>query len=109
MFPKPTIVDAWEVNKIVARLKAVVAALRIHPFKEELIRRVLISDSSFDTIGKTEPQHCWIQGIVTQEVNRGEQAPVSLIAWKTRLFELVGKYFAGYCFRRLQKPPQFQL
>ena len=84
VFPNPSIADALEVNKIVAKLKEIDVVIRIHPIKEELIRHVLISDSSFDPTGKTKPQHGWLQGVTTPQLNRGEEAPISLISWKSR-------------------------
>ena len=84
VFPGPTIHDALEVNKVVARLKAVDVTIRIHPIKENDIRHVLISDSSFDPKGFTKPQHGRLQGISTPQLNKGELAPISLIAWKSR-------------------------
>ncbi|CAK8994237.1 unnamed protein product, partial [Durusdinium trenchii] len=72
------------VNKVVARLKAVDVTIRIHPIKENDIRHVLISDSSFDPKGFTKPQHGRLQGISTPQLNKGELAPISLIAWKSR-------------------------
>ena len=79
-----TIYDALEVNKVVARLKAVDVTIRIHSIRENDIRHVLISDSSFDPKGLTKPQHGWLQGISTPQLNKGELAPISLIAWKSR-------------------------
>ena len=71
-------------NKVVARLKAVDVTIRIHSIRENDIRHVLISDSSFDPKGLTKPQHGWLQGISTPQLNKGELAPISLIAWKSR-------------------------
>ena len=83
-FPEPTVQDALEANKVVAKLKSSSIAIKIHSLKEDDIRHVLISDSSFDLSGKTKPQHGWIQGLSTKALNEGREAPVSLISWRSR-------------------------
>ena len=80
-FPEPTMKNLFECNQVVELLKSRKVTIRIFSIPEDQIRHLLIADSSFDPTGKTEPQHGWIQGITTPQLNRGEKAPVSLIAW----------------------------
>jgi hypothetical protein len=81
-FPEPTMKNLFECNQVVELLKSrKVTIIRIFSIAEDQIRHLLIADSSFDPTGKTKPQHGWIQGITTPQLNRGEKAPVSLIAW----------------------------
>ena len=83
-FPEPTMKNLFECNQVVELLKSRKATMRIFSIAEDQIRHLLIADSSFDPTGKTKPQHGWIQGITTPQLNRGEKAPVSLIAWRSK-------------------------
>ena len=84
-FPEPTMKNLFECNQVVELLKSrKVTIIRIFSIAEDQIRHLLIADSSFDPTGKTKPQHGWIQGITTPQLNRGEKAPVSLIAWRSK-------------------------
>ena len=83
-FPGPKVSDALEVNKVVQRLKSNPVKLKIWAIDESDLRHVLISDSSFDITGRAKPQHGWLQGLSTPKLNQGVEAPVSLIAWKSR-------------------------
>ena len=71
-------------NKVVQRLKSNPVKLKIWAIDESDLRHVLISDSSFDITGRAKPQHGWLQGLSTPKLNQGVEAPVSLIAWKSR-------------------------
>ena len=44
----------------------------------------MIADSSFDPTGRSKPQHGWLQGITDSRLNQGSEAPISLLAWKSR-------------------------
>ena len=83
-FPEPTMKNLYECNQVVELLKNRKVTIRIFPIPEDQIRHLLVADSSFDPTGKTKPQHGWIQGITTPQLNRGEKAPVSLIAWRSK-------------------------
>eukprot|EP00435_Cladocopium_sp_Y103_P008346 s2034_g2.t1 len=83
-FPEPTMKNLFECNQVVELLKSRKITIKIFSIPEDQIRHVLIADSSFDPTGKTKPQHGWIQGITTPQLNRGERAPVSLIAWRSK-------------------------
>ncbi|CAE7633607.1 unnamed protein product [Symbiodinium necroappetens] len=83
-FPGPTADVAFEANSVVDHLKAHHVAVHIHSIPEPNIRHILISDSSGDSKGQTKPQHGWIQGVTTPQLNRGEEAPVSIIGWCSR-------------------------
>eukprot|EP00435_Cladocopium_sp_Y103_P027783 s3983_g6.t2 len=83
-FPEPTMKNLFECNQVVELLKSRKVTIKIFSIPEDQIRHVLIADSSFDPTGKTKPQHGWIQGITTPQLNRGERAPVSLIAWRSK-------------------------
>ncbi|CAE7937667.1 GIP [Symbiodinium sp. KB8] len=83
-FPSPTMADVIAVNQVVQFAKAKKVDLVIHSIPQDQVRHVVISDSAFDPTGKTKPQHGWLQGITSPALNRGELAPVSLMAWKSR-------------------------
>ncbi|CAE7808271.1 GIP, partial [Symbiodinium sp. CCMP2456] len=80
----PTVAQAWAINDVIGHLKKHAITLRVHPIVEEEVRHVLISDSAFDKSGKEKSQHGWLQGMTTPQLNQGHEAPVSLIAWKSR-------------------------
>ena len=48
------------------------------------MRRVLVSDSAFDTSGQQKSQHGWLIGYSTSSLAKGDTAPFSLIYWKSR-------------------------
>ena len=83
-FPDPKISDAWAVNAVVDHLKGTQVELIIHALDEKSVRHVVISDASFDPSGRVKPQHGWLQAMSTPELNAGGNAPISLIAWKSR-------------------------
>ena len=83
-FPKPLLHHALEANKVVARLKAHSVTIKIHSLPEADLRHVLVSDSAFDPSGRTKPQHGWILGVTTPDLNLGKEAPVSLLSWRSR-------------------------
>ena len=83
-FPNPTMQDVFSVNQVVQNLKSRKIDLVIHAIEEHKVRHVVISDSAFDPTGRTKPQHGWLQGVTTPDLNLGRQAPISLIAWKSR-------------------------
>lgn len=79
-FPNPTIQDIFELNDVVAHLKSEQVTLHIKAIKEEDIRHFVIADSSFDIAGRVKPQH----GSLEAKLNAGEDAPISLISWRSR-------------------------
>ncbi|CAJ1416610.1 unnamed protein product [Effrenium voratum] len=83
-FPTPSVADAMEANRVVAKIKGHHIQLKIHSFPEEDLRHLLIADSSFDPSGKSKPQHGWLQATTTDQLNLGKTAPVSLITWRSR-------------------------
>ena len=83
-FPCPKMSDIFETNEVIAHLKAQHVVLKIFPIDESRVRHFVISDSAYDPSGKTKPQHGWIQGISTSELNAGQIAPISLIGWTSR-------------------------
>ena len=83
-FPTPNMKHLLDCNQVVDLLKGQKITIKIHHIPEKDIRHLLIADSSFDPSGKTKPQHGWLQGITTPALNRGEEAPVSLIAWRSK-------------------------
>ena len=83
-FPEPNMKHLLDCNQVVELLKGQKITIKIHHIPEKDIRHLLIADSSFDPSGKTKPQHGWIQGITTPALNRGEEAPVSLISWRSK-------------------------
>ena len=80
----PTIAQAWAINDVIAHLKKHAITLKVHPIPEGEVRHVLISDSAFDKSGKEKSQHGWLQGMTTPLLNQGQEAPISLIAWRSR-------------------------
>ena len=83
-FPNPKMMDVYAVNQVVQNLKNRKVDLVIHALSEDQVRHVVISDSAFDPTGRTKPQHGWLQGTTSPDLNLGRQAPISLIAWKSR-------------------------
>ncbi|OLQ12867.1 hypothetical protein AK812_SmicGene3197 [Symbiodinium microadriaticum] len=83
-FPDPKMMDVYAVNQVVQNLKDRKVDLVIHALNEDQVRHVVISDSAFDPTGRTKPQHGWLQGTTSPDLNIGRQAPISLIAWKSR-------------------------
>ena len=83
-FPQPTVQDVLDANKAVQRIKSHRVTLRIHSIAEEKVRHFVIADSSFDPTGRSKPQHGWLQGITDFRLNQGSEAPISLLAWKSR-------------------------
>jgi hypothetical protein len=83
-FPQPTVQDVLDANKAVQRIKSHRVTLRIHSIAEEKVRHFVIADSSFDPTGRSKPQHGWLQGITDSRLNQGSEAPISLLAWKSR-------------------------
>ena len=45
---------------------------------------MVISDSAFDKSGQEKSQHGWLLGITNPGFSGGEEAPVSLISWRSR-------------------------
>ena len=84
VFPGPSVEDAWAVNRVVEHLKNHEIILKVHALREEDVRHLVVSDSSFDPSGKTKPQHGWIQAVTTPVLNQGSVAPVSLVAWRSK-------------------------
>ena len=76
--------DVLVTNTVVDLLKAKDITMRIHAIPEEKLRHILIADSSFDPSGKVKPQHGWIQGLTTPDLNLGKTSPVSMIAWRSK-------------------------
>ena len=83
-FPDPTASVALDANKVVEHLKSNHVVIRIHAIPEDAIRHVLISDSSCDPKGTAKPQHGWILAMSTPALNKGLEAPVSIIGWCSR-------------------------
>ena len=83
-FPNPKMMDVYAVNQVVQNLKDRKVDLVIHALNEDQVRHVVISDSAFDPTGRTKPQHGWLQETTSPDLNIGRQAPISLIAWKSR-------------------------
>ena len=83
-FPNPNMEDVLVTNTVVDLLKAKDITMRIHAIPEEKLRHILIADSSFDPSGKVKPQHGWIQGLTTPDLNLGKTSPVSMIAWRSK-------------------------
>ena len=83
-FPNPTVQHAMDVNRVVHKIKGYSVKLRIHSIPEQDVRHVIVSDSAFDPTGKTKPQHGWLQAITNSDLNRGQEAPMSIISWKSR-------------------------
>eukprot|EP00435_Cladocopium_sp_Y103_P026323 s61_g6.t1 len=77
-FPEPNMKHLLDCNQ------GLKVTIKIHPIPEKDIRHLLIADSSFDPTGKSKPQHGWIQGITTPALNKGVEAPVSLISWRSK-------------------------
>ena len=48
------------------------------------MRLLLVSDAAFDTSGKEKSQHGWLAAVTTPQLNEGEEAPVSLLQWRSR-------------------------
>ena len=84
VFPEPTVQHLYQVNDAIDHLKTHHVTIKIHPIDEEKLRHVVVADSSFDPSGKTKPQHGWLQGFTTPDLNAGRVAPFSLISWKSR-------------------------
>jgi hypothetical protein len=70
--PSPTPMVAKGVNSYVEYLKANPLEITIHAIPEEMIRKVTISDSAFDTTGQERSQHGWIFGFSTPELHQGQ-------------------------------------
>ena len=83
-FPNPNMEDVLVTNSVVDMLKAKNVTMKIHAIPEDKLRHVLVADSSFDPSGKVKPQHGWIQGLTTPDLNLGKFSPVSLIAWRSK-------------------------
>jgi len=83
-FPNPTVQAAIDTNKTVQRIKAHRVTLKIHSIPEKDVRHFVVADASFDPTGKSKPQHGWLQGITSPRLNQGLDAPISLLAWKSR-------------------------
>ena len=83
-FPEPNMKHLLDCNQVVELLKGQKITIKIHHIPGKDIRHLLIADSSFDPSAKTKPQHGWIQGITTPALNRGDEAPVSLISWRSK-------------------------
>ena len=83
-FPNPTVQHAMDANRVVHKIKGYSVKLRIHSIPEQDVRHVIVSDSAFDPTGKTKPQHGWLQAITNCDLNRGLEAPMSIISWKSR-------------------------
>ena len=84
VFPEPTVQHLYQVNDAINHLKQNHVTIKIHAIPEEQLRYLVIADSSFDPSGKTKPQHGWLQGLTTSELNAGRVAPFSLISWRSR-------------------------
>ena len=84
VFPEPTYQDLLNTNTVVNLLKGRQVSIKIHSIPEKKVRHVLIADSSFDPSGKSKPQHGWLQGITTPDLNAGKFAPISLISWRSK-------------------------
>ena len=85
-FPNPTVQHAMDVNRVVHKIKGYSVKLRIHSIPEQDVRHVIVSDSAFDPTGKSKPQHGWLQAIANCDLNRGLEAPMSIISWKSRRY-----------------------
>ena len=83
-FPHATIGDILRVNEVVFRLKSNPVMLRVHAIPENMVRHYVVADSAFENRGVEKPQHAWIQGVTTPDLNAGRLAPVSLLGWKSR-------------------------
>ena len=83
-FPRPTMNDALEANRVVEHLKSFNVVLKVHGIPEKDVRHIVISDSAADPKGRTKPQHGWLQAVSTPKLNLGETAPLSLISWQSR-------------------------
>ena len=83
-FPEPTMEHIFEANDVVKHLKTFPVVLRIHAIPESRLRLLLIADSAFDTSGKEKSQHGWLLGFTDPTLNLGENAPVSLVQWRSK-------------------------
>eukprot|EP00439_Symbiodinium_sp_Y106_P027348 s5817_g3.t1 len=83
-FPGPTLADVVAINETVEHLKRNHVVICIHAIPEADLRHLVISDSAFDKSGQEKSQHGWILGMTTPGLSRGEEAPISLISWRSR-------------------------
>ena len=83
-FPTPMVSHIHAANDVVAHLKTFPIKLKIHAIPEKSLRNVLISDSAFDTSGREKSQHGWLLGMTSPALNRGEEAPISLMQWRSK-------------------------
>lgn len=83
-FPEPTVESLLSANDVVKRLKTFPVKLRIHAISEKDLRFLLIADSAFDASGKEKSQHGWLLAFANGQLNRGEEAPVSLMQWQSK-------------------------
>ena len=83
-FPSPMVSHVLAVNQVIERLKTNHVVMKVHSIPEDQIRHFVISDSAFDKSGNEKSQHGWLQGVTTPDLNAGREAPVSLIAWRSR-------------------------
>ena len=83
-FPDPTMQNVIDCNMVVDKLKEQEIVIKIHAIPEADLRHLLVADSSFDPTGKQKPQHSWLQGLTTPQLNKGQFAPVSLISWRSK-------------------------
>ena len=74
-FPEPTVQHLYQVNDAINHLKQNPVTIKIDTIPEEQLRHLVIADSSFDPSGKTKPQHGWLQGLATPELNAGRVVP----------------------------------
>lgn len=83
-FPNPSVNDAIMTNKVVDKRKGHQVTLKVHSIPEEQVRHFVVSDASFDQTGRLKPQHGWLQGVTTPDLNKGLEAKITLISWKSR-------------------------
>ena len=83
-FPDPTVKDAQRLNKAIGRTKTIPLELKIWSIPEERLRGPALSDSSLDTSGRDRSQHGWLVGLTDATPAAGEEAPVSVLGWKSR-------------------------
>ena len=83
-FPNPTVADARIANNTIARLKEHEVTIKSWSIPEEDLRRLMITDSAYDTSGQGRSQHGWIVGFTTPALAAGKEAPVSMVFWKSR-------------------------
>ena len=83
-FPTPKESDAKSANKAIKSEKERQFDMVLWSFREEELRRICVEDSAFDPLGKDKSQHGYLIGYTTPGLAQGENAPVSIVSWKSK-------------------------